>query len=196
VRDDVKKSFEDFLNPDIMRFRLVAASVYIAAYESLLMAAIKERPREMYNTGWSEKEGFIVGREYKEKVLSRNTSELYASFDWLREHGAVSYADLAVLDRVKTCRNHLAHRLLQFLGKEGLPPNFEQCFGEMAGLLHKIEKWWIVEVELPCSGDFRPEDIEYDGIVPGRVMTLRLMCDIALGDEDARKYYYEEFKKR
>lgn len=195
MSDDVKKSFEDFLNPDLMRVRLIAASVYIAAYESLLKAAIIERPKEMYTTGWSEKEGFIEDSKYKEEVLSRNRSELYASFDWLREHGAVADTDLAVLDHVKTCRNHLAHRLLQFLGREGLPPNFEQCFGEMVELLHKIEKWWIVEVELPCGG-VRPEDVDVDGIIPGRVITLRLMCDIALGDENTRKYYYEESKKR
>jgi hypothetical protein len=32
--------------------------------------------------------------------------------------------------------------------------------------------------------------------VPGRVMGLQLLCDIALGDEDRSRLYIEEFRKQ
>jgi len=195
MSENVKKEWEDFLNPDRMRSNLISASIYIAAYESLKDAIIS-RAREMYWTGWSKDEGDIIDTKYKSEVLSRNRSRLYASFDWLCERGAVTYADLAILDRVKTCRNHLAHSLFYFLCNEGMPPNFEQCFSEMVELLHKIEKWWIVNVEIAINPNICPDDVDVDSIIPGRIIGIRLMCDIALGSEDKSGYYYEEFKKR
>ena len=191
----VHESWEDFLNPGKMRAHLISASIYIAGFECLEDAIIS-RTKEFYTTGWSKDHGDIIDPKYQSEVFSRNRSPLYASFDWLRENGAVTFADMAILDRVRTCRNHLAHRLFHFLGKEGLPPNYEQCFHEMIELLDKIERWWIISVEIPCNPDFNHKDIDIDGIIPGRIMGLQLMYDIALGSEEKSKYYYEEFKKR
>lgn len=86
--------------------------------------------------------------------------------------------------------------MLYFLGNEGLPPNFEQCFKEMVDLLRKIELWWIVGVEIPCNPEFDKQDIDVDSIVPGKIMALQLLYDIALGSEGKSKYYYDEMKKR
>jgi len=194
MSDDVRQSWEEFLNPDRMRTNLIKASIYIAAYESLKDAIIS-RVKEMYWTGWNKDEGDIVDPKYDFEVLSLNKSVLYASFEWLRKNGAVTFADLSVLDRVKTCRNHLAHRLLFFLSKEGMPPNFEICFGEMVELLEKIEKWWIINIELPLNPDMSSSEADINGIIPGRVIVIQLMCDIALGSEKNSKFYYEEFKK-
>jgi hypothetical protein len=195
MAENIGKAWEDFLNPDRMRSHLISASIYIAAYESLKDAIIS-RPKEMYWTGWSKDEGDIIDERYKSEVLSRNSSVLYASLDWLREHGALTSSDVCVLDRVKNCRNLLAHRLFSFLGNEGLPPEFEKCFSEMVELLNKVEKWWIVNVEIPCDPDMCSKDVDVEGIIPGRIMVIRLLCDIALGSEKESKYYYEEFKKR
>jgi hypothetical protein len=40
------------------------------------------------------------------------------------------------------------------------------------------------------------EDIEEDGVVPGKIMAIRLLTDIALGSEEESKVYYEEIMKR
>ena len=104
--------------------------------------------------------------------------------------------DIGAFDRVKTCRNILAHRLLATLGSEGMPPDFEKCFEEMVALLDKIETWWIKEVEIPINSDLDGQDIDEDGIMSGRVMGIRLLCDIALGDEKTCQFYYDEFRKR
>ena len=66
----------------------------------------------------------------------------------------------------------------------------------MVDLLHKIEKWWIINVEIPTNPDFDGEDIDEDAVVAGRVITLRLLVGIALGAEEESKFYYSEFKKR
>ena len=66
----------------------------------------------------------------------------------------------------------------------------------MIELLHKIEVWWITEVEIPTSPDFDSQEIDYKGIITGPIMTIRLLCDIALGDEKESKVYYDKFRKR
>jgi len=82
------------------------------------------------------------------------------------------------------------------LGVKGLPADFEQCFQEMVRLLRKIEVWWIVNVEIPTNPDFDGEQIDEQGIVPGSVMSLQLLCDIALGDERQSRYYHDELRRR
>ena len=130
-------------------------------------------------------------------MLARNKSPIHASLDWLKEQGAIDDADLATFERVKRCRNTLAHELLSVLSSRGLPDDYGQCFADMVALLRKIEVWWIVNVEIPTNPDFDgSEEIDEDGIMPGPIMSMRLLMDIALGDEKEARFYYDEFRKQ
>jgi len=53
-----------------------------------------------------------------------------------------------------------------------------------------------LNVEIPTDPDFNRKDIDADGIIPGPIMTLRLLTDIVLGSEEESKYYFNEFIKR
>jgi len=191
---NVKETWGDFLNPDVMRPCLVSAAIYIAAFESLKDSIIGQI-RSFFWTGFDGKQDIIAPR-YQTDVLSRNRSPLHASLEWLQERGIIDEADVAAFERVKACRNTLAHELLQQLCSGKLPSDFEKCFQEMVALLHKIELWWITEVEIPTNPDFDDQEIDVDGIIPGRVMVLQLLCDIALGSDERSRFYYEEFRKR
>lgn len=190
----IQQSWEDFLSPELMRGRLISASIYIAGFE-VLKDAVIGMIRDFFSNGF-DKSGDKTDPKYQSDVLSRNKSPLYASLDWLKEMHAINDADICAFGRVKTCRNILAHRLFATLGSEGMPPDFEKCFEEMVALLHKVETWWIREVEIPTNPDFEGQDIDEDGIMSGRVMGVRLLCDIALGDEKTSQFYYDEFRKR
>jgi hypothetical protein len=80
------------------------------------------------------------------------------------------------------------------VGSDGFPPDYDQCFAEMVSLLHKIEVWWIVNVEIPTDPDHDGRKIDETEILPGRVMTLRLLLDVALGDEERSRSYYSAFR--
>jgi len=86
---------------------------------------------------------------------------------------AIDDGDLATFDRVKACRNTLAHKLFSMLGSEGLPADFEECFSDMVALLRKIEVWWITNVEIPTNPDFEGKELDEEGIVPGSVMSMQ-----------------------
>jgi len=191
----VKQSWEEFLNPEVTKPRIIAASIYIAAFEPL-RDSIVEHLRMFFWTGFDET-GDKIDPKYKTDVFARNKSAVYASLDWLKESGATDDDDIATFERVKRCRNTLAHELLSVLSSKGMPADYEQCFADMVGLLRKIEVWWIVNVKIPTNPDFDgSEEIDEDGIMPGPIMTMRLLMDIALGDEKEARFYYDEFRKR
>ena len=128
-------------------------------------------------------------------MLARNKSPLYASLDWLKGMGAIDDADLATFERVKGCRNTLAHELLSLLASRGLPADYGQCFVDMVALLRKVEVWWIANVEIPTNPDFDGEKIDEAGITPGPIMGMRILMDIAFGDEERSRFYYEKLCK-
>jgi hypothetical protein len=185
--------WEDFLQPDVLRSRLITASLFIAAF-GLLEDSIVERIRGFFWHGFDEK-GDLIDSEYQTEVLTLNRSPKYASLAWLKKMGAIEDTDIAVFERVKARRNHIAHRLPELLGNDGLPPDLPGLFYEMVALLRKIEVWWIKEVDIPTDPDFDGKDVSEAEIVPGPLIGLQLLCEIALGPEEQSRIYYDELRK-
>ena len=194
MNPNVTRTWEEFLNPEVMRPRLITASIYIAGFESL-KDAIVDHIRDFFWTGFDES-GDKIDPKYRSDVLARKRSPVYASLDWLTEMNVIDDADVDAFNRVKACRNTLAHNLFSMLASQGLPPDFEQCFTEMLALLRKIEVWWITNVEIPTNSDYDGSEIDEEEIVPGRLMAMQLLWDIALGDEERSRFYYNEFHKQ
>jgi hypothetical protein len=192
--EDFQAEWERFLNPKELRPNLILASLYIAAFE-ILKKSIIERIRDFYITGFDEN-GWIIAPEYLQQVLSKDKSTTYASLKWLLESQAINDDDIEKFNKVKECRNLLVHEITKFLSK-GLPPEFPICFNSMVTLLDKIERWWIINVEIPLNSDLaeKAEGIDENGIVPGPILSLRLMVNVALGSDENANDYLNEFKK-
>jgi len=193
MNENVKTTWERFLNPEVLRTNLIVASLFITAFE-MLKDSIIERAKEFFINGFNE-DGWIVDEKYKTEVLALNKSPLYASLEWLKNLKAINEKDIKKFDEIKSCRNELAHEITDFISK-GIKNDPLPLFGQMTDLLYKIEKWWIVNVEIPTNPDFDGKEIDENEIMPGRIMTLRLLADIALGSEEESRYYYKEFMKR
>ncbi len=193
MENDVSLSWERFLNPEILRTNLIVVSLFITAFE-MLKDSIIERIREFFTDGFNEN-GLIVSENYKTKVLSLNRSPLYASLEWLKGMNVIDDEDIEEFNKIKNCRNEIAHEIADFISKS---PKIDPLplFSNMIELLHKIEKWWILNVEIPTNPDFDGQEIDEEQIVPGQIMTIRLLADIALGSEEESKFYYREFIKR
>ena len=168
------------------------AAIFMVGFD-LLKSTIVHRPRRFFEAGRSDDE---QRREpdYAE-LLARNRSPLYASLDWLKEHGAIDAGDLAVFEEVKTRRNHLAHELLNALTSAGPPAEFDRTFDDLVGLLRKIEVWWIVNFDLPANPDFDGTDVDPDGITPGPVAGLQVLLEVALGAPEQSLFYYRALVK-
>jgi hypothetical protein len=191
--EQLRQSWERFLNPDTLRSNLIIASIFLAAYE-ILKQSIVERIRNFYSTGF-DSSGVMIDSKYEAEVLSKNRSPVYASLAWLKESEAIDDADVAAFDAIRQTRNKIAHEITQML-TEGLPDDCLSRFQEMVNLLAKIEKWWIVNVEISTNPDFDGKEIDENGIMAGPVIIIRLLLDIALGSEQDSRYYFNAFFKR
>jgi len=136
-----KQSWEEFLNPELTRPRLIAASIYIAGFESL-KDSIVDRIRTFFWTGFDRETGDKIDPKYTSDVLARNKSPVYASLDWLKEQSAIDDADLVTFERVKRCRNTLAHKLLSVLSSRGL--HAKLC-SAVRRILVRVILGWLAE---------------------------------------------------
>ena len=184
--ENTRQAWERFLNPDILRANLIGASTYVAAYE-LLRDTIIERIRDFYLIE-ADADGMTNDTEYRSDVLSMNRSPVYASLQWFKQSGAINDDDILAFERIKECRNTIAHEMDKILDG-GLPPSFSDCFNELVSLLSKIERWWIVNIEIPITSDSVKGNINAADVIPGRILLIQMLFDIALGSEDASKFY-------
>lgn len=190
--NDSQETWRRFLNPEVLRANLILASIYIATYE-ILKDSIIGRIKDFYITGFDET-GDLIDPDYQFNVLSKNKSTLYASLAWLKESNVITDNDIRLFNQVKQRRNDIAHEISHMLS-EGLPSDFPDRFSDMVSLLRKIEKWWIINYEIPLNPDLVDVEIIEDEIVPGPIAGLRMMIDVALGEEEEANYYYNEFMK-
>lgn len=190
---DPRQDWEALLDPDVLRGKLISASVYIAAYD-LLTSSIVERIEEFFTTGFDQGKR-VRSRQYEQEVLSLNRSPLYASLEWLRSNDVLDDEDLAAFARIKASRNVVAHELTNLLTGD-VSAEYLVQFPVMAALLKKIETWWIVNVEIPINPDFAHATIDESRITPGPCIALQLMVDVALGDPETSRKYLEEFRRR
>lgn len=191
--NDIRISWKRFLNPEILRTNLIVASLFITAFE-MLKDSIIEHIRYFFINGFNEK-GWIIDNKYKTEVLSRNKSPLYTSLAWLKGMNVINDNDIETFNKIKDCRNELAHEIVNFVSK-GPKNDPLPLFSKMVNLIHKIDKWWILNVEIPTNPDLGIKEIDEEGITSGKIITLRLLLDIALGTEKESKFYYNEFIKR
>lgn len=172
----IADQWERFLDPEVVRPSLFLATMFITAFE-ILKDSIVEDVRGFYTNGFDEN-GPTVGDEYKSKVLSKNKSPLYASLQWLRENEAIDDEDLKTFEKLKNTRNQLAHQLFAVVTGQ-VESAHESQFAELMALLRKIGVWWVVNVEIPTNPDYDGQEIDEEGIVPGPILSLQMLIEVA-----------------
>lgn len=191
---NIRTRWEAFLDPDILRRELVSASMFLTAFE-LMKGSIIDRVRDFYSCDFDEKGPTLDERRYQSQVLSLNRSGLYASLSWLKNHEAIDDQDLATFERLKACRNQVAHEIQEII-LGGSPSNHLDLMPDLEAFLLKVERWWILNVEIPTNPDFDGKEVDEKEILPGPVLGLRLLWDIALGSEEESRFYLDEFRKQ
>ncbi|MCZ4695529.1 hypothetical protein [Ancylomarina euxinus] len=182
----------NFLDPQNFKKNLTSISIYIAFFETFKDYVVDE-VKSFYNTGFAQNEDkFCLG--YKKNVLVKDKNVLNASLIWLQEMNAICEQDIAKFHQLRKFRNKLTHEMmgLLFEGVDELP----QQFKDLITLKIKIEKWWIMNVEIPSNPKFDGrDDIKEDDIGTSSEMLNRLITDILSDDEKTANYYKDEFIK-
>lgn len=180
--------WERFLNPEVVRPSLFLATMFITTFE-VLKDSIVGRIRDFYTHGFDEN-GPIVEPDYQTEVASRNKSVLYASLQWLRENEVINDLDLEIFEQLKRTRNKLAHQLFSVVTGQ-IESTHENQFDVLVALLRKIEVWWVVNVEIPTNSDFDGREIDEEGIVPGAVLSLQILIQVAAGNTELLEHWHK-----
>lgn len=178
--------WERFLDPAVVRPSLFLATMFITTFE-ILKDSIVDNIRNFYTNGFDE-HGSTVSSDYQSEVLSRNKCPLYASLQWLRENEAIGESDLATFEVLKDTRNKLAHQLFAVVTGQ-VESAHEAQFDDLVALLRKISVWWVVNVEIPTNTDYDGREIDEAGIIPGAVLSLEMLIQVASGSTELLEHW-------
>lgn len=173
--------WERFLDPDVVRPSLFLATMFVTTFE-ILKDSVVDRIKDFYNSGFDQT-GPIVSPEYQEKVASRNKSVLYASLDWLKEYEVIDDHDLKTFEKLKKTRNQLAHQLFDVVTGQ-VESDHRAQFEVLIELLRKMEVWWVINVEIATNPDYDGQEIDTQGIVPGAILSLQMLIQVATGNTE------------
>lgn len=184
----------NFLDPENLKGNLMFSSLFIASFEAFKDYVIDE-VKFFFNTGFSDGE-FTFSEDYNTKVKTKDKSILKATLLWLKDMEAIDGKDIETFDILRQYRNKLTHELMTLLF-EGLPQEHPEKFTQLILLRVKIEKWWIMNIEIPTNPDFDSSpDIKEEDIMTSSQIFNQLIFDMLSGDEKKAFYYQNEFNKR
>jgi len=191
---DTTEAWAAILNPDVARPKLISAGLFLLGHE-MLLDSIKRHPLDFFCSHWTA-EGPTPSDKYRAEVLALDpkgkNDALRGSIAWLRKVDAITADDDAAIKIVTDARNRIAHEMATMF-HSAEPPGFVEHFATLVNLVQKIEKRWIVNVELPTDPDFDGQEIDEDGIISGPALIMRLLTQVALGDEEEAWEFYRGF---
>jgi hypothetical protein len=170
------------------------SSLYIATFESFKDYII-DTVKMFYNNGIADGK-FTFSQDYKLNVVNKDKSIQTATLLWLKDLNAINQQDIEIYNNLKQYRNKLAHELMTLLF-EGLPIELPEKFSQLIQLRIKIEKWWILNIEIPTNPDFdlSPEIKEEDIMTSSEIFN-KIILDMLSNDEKKASYYQYEFRKK
>lgn len=195
---DVEEKWEKFLRPDLIRMTFSVLGLYMVAYE-FLVDGIRRRPKEYYATQWSAKKGWALSDDYRKNVLSLDPQEkndaLRGALAWFRNLEAIDDSDLKAFHSITVTRNTIAHEISKIISGES-KVELETMFPLLFDLILKVERWWVINVEIATDPDMADKEIDEDGVTPGSILVLQILHRVALGEDDEAWELYRMFAKR
>jgi hypothetical protein len=192
-KDNIDKWLK-FLEPENLKENLMFSSLYIASFEAFKDYIIDE-VKFFFNTGFSDGK-YTFSEKYNSKVKSLDKNLVKATLLWLNDLKAIDNKDIETFDELRQYRNKLSHELMTLLF-EGLQQELPEKFAQLISLRVKIEKWWIINIEIPTNPDFdESPEVNEEEITTSSQMFNQLIFDMLSGDEKRASFYKNEFKQR
>lgn len=188
---EVDQLWKNLFDMEVLKDSIQMVALYITVYE-LLESTVVSKPKDFFTlVEWDEQ----AKKEYKEHVLSLYDSkaipgingrrkDIISSLLWFKQSGAIDDDDIQVFVASKKLRNTLAHQMFNAIVEGGA--KLTEQFAMMYALFCKIEKWWILEIEVPISGEYEPDQIDADGVMSGNMVVLSVIMDILANNSNAK----------
>lgn len=188
---EVNQQWKNFFDRDILRDSVNIIALYITMYE-LLEDTLISRPKDFFTVlEYDER----AKKQYEEHVLSlydksaclgiaTKNKELIASLLWFKKMDAIDDDDIQVFTNLRTTRNEVTHQMLHAIAEGG--ERYLIQLMELYKIFCKIERWWILEMEIPLGDEIPPDkEIKEEDVMSGNMIILNVMIDILANDSNA-----------
>jgi len=201
----INNSWEQLLNPKILKSNLSYIALYIMTFE-LLKERIEKSVDEFFYIEYKKNEkGEIekeINEDYENKVLSlinkyerKNKFYVKASIKWLINFNILDENDENLFNELRIYRNELTHEFQNYLLDEKKTLD-KKKMGSLVNLFIKLEKNWILNFEVLVNEDFDGKDIKWEDVSSGQTIILNIIHDIVFSDESTEWNYHNFFFKK
>jgi len=168
------------LDSGILTKNLINCALFILSYE-LFKQSVIGHPKGFFCTQYRNGK-LKISERYKELVLDINPKDVFnSSCIWFKENGAIGENDLYKISTIRKHRNELVHEIPNFIaGNKNLQ---EKLFDDLYILLSKIDRWWLINIEVPTDPDFDNQKIDEDQTFSGNMILLDMIKRILTGDD-------------
>lgn len=191
MHQDDMQQWKNIFDKDILRGSVNIIALYITVYE-LLEDTIISKPKDFYTVvefddrAQQQYEQEVLALYRKEACPGLNTKNkaLIASLLWFKRNGAIDDHDIQIFTESRKLRNKITHEMYGAI-VEGGSAIVEQ-FALLYCLFCKIERWWVLEIEVPMTDEI-PADAEIDvnGVMSGNMVVLNVIMDILMNDSNS-----------
>lgn len=188
---DISQQWKNIFDKDILRGSVNIIALYITVYE-LLEDTIISRPKDFYTVvefddrAKQQYEQEVLALYRKEACPGLNTKNkaLIASLLWFKRNGAIDNHDIQIFTESRKLRNKITHEMYGAIVEGGSA--IVESFALLSCLFCKIERWWVLEIEVPMTDEI-PADAEIDvnGVMSGNMVVLNVIMDILMNDSNS-----------
>lgn len=186
---DSSQQWKNILDRDILKGSINIIALYITVYE-LLEDTIITRPKDFHTVLEFDER---ARQQYQQEVLAlydqesfpklnTNNMALKASLLWFKKSGAIDDDDIQVFVESRKLRNQVTHKMLDTIVDGG--GKIVEQFARLYSLFCKIERWWVVEVEVPITCEIPADEIDVNGVMSGNMVVLQIIIDILSNDSN------------
>lgn len=201
----INNSWEQLLNPKILKSNLSFIALYIMRFE-LLKERIEKSVDEFFYIEYRKNEkGEIekeINEDYENKVLSlinkherKNKFYVKASIKWLINFNILDENDENLFNELRIYRNELTHEFQNYLLDNKKTLDLKKM-ESLIGLFIKLEKNWILNFEVLVNEDFDGKNIKWEDVNSGQIIILNIIHDIVFSDESTEWDYHNFFFKK
>lgn len=188
--------YENLFNETNLKDNLVFSSIFITVFESVKETMIQRVKSFLCDFKYEDGDFIeIESLRYKE-LRKRKIKEIgkpnvfFSTLLWLVEEGCLNDTDYKTMLTARDIRNNYAHNLFNVLGI-GVTDSDIEVLIKMLAVYSKFDSWWIVQIEIPISGEYSKED--YENIDTSNCFSLQqyfinAIIDIVLADKNKEQY--------
>ena len=188
---EVDQQWKNLIDKDILKESVNIIALYITMYE-LLEDTLISRPKDFFTVNEHDEH---AQKQYEEHVLSlydklacpraiSKNKELTASLLWFKKMNAIDDDDIREFANLRTIRNEVTHQMLQAIAEGG--GKYLIQLMELYKLFCKIERWWILEMEVFIGDEFpMDKEIKEEDVMSGNMIILNAIIDILANDSNA-----------